>query len=224
MGQRSSPTECGQFLTDIANMEQKINIAELLKDAPKEIWKPIPGYEGLYEASNLGRIKRIWNPQYEIEPHIIKPFMVGKYLSVGLSKDNVRVQRRVHRLVSLAFNPNPNNYPCINHKDEDKLNNCATNLEWCTAKYNCNYGHGIEKCSKARLNDPNRSKPVEALDSKGNVILSFHSLKEAARKGYSKQLISEACRGVQRTKCKTYKHLYWRFRNNEALLGKEVEE
>lgn len=209
-------------------MNENINIAGILKDAPKnrlqgvldgapkdldgEVWKPIPKYEELYAVSNYGRIKRVGGFVNRYGEHLIHQFRVGEYMSVGLSKDGIRVQRRVHRLVSLAFVPNPNNCPCINHKDENKLNNHADNLEWCTAKYNINYGNGIRKASIARKNDPNRSKPVEALDESGKIVLVFPSLKEAGRNGYNIQLISEACRGKQRTKCKTYKHLYWRFK------------
>lgn len=114
----------------------KINIAEILSidDFPNEIWRDIPLLKGQYQASNMGRIKR--KAAGKIREHILKQFKVGEYMSVGLSGGNIKMQRRVHRLVAMTFIPNPNKLPCINHKDENKLNNTATNLEWCNIKYN----------------------------------------------------------------------------------------
>lgn len=103
------------------------------------IWKPIDGYEGLYEVSNTGLIKSLNCYNYK-EPRIMK---LGKrpdgYLSVGLSKNNVTKTKTVHRLVAKAFLPNPNNLEMVNHKDEDRTNNNVENLEWCTRTYNQNY-------------------------------------------------------------------------------------
>lgn len=101
-----------------------------------EIWKPVVGYEGLYEVSNLGRIKSLncYNYKY---PRILK---LGKrpdgYLCVGLSKNNTTKTKVVHRLVAEAFIPNPDNLEMVNHKDEDRANNNVENLEWCTRSYN----------------------------------------------------------------------------------------
>lgn len=100
-----------------------------------EIWKDVAGYEGLYQISNLGRVKGLKRNK------ILALKDNQGYLKIGLRKPKDK-QRffSVHRLVAIAFIPNPNNYPQINHKDECKTNNCVSNLEWCTAKYNCNYG------------------------------------------------------------------------------------
>lgn len=102
----------------------------------KEIWKPVVGYEGLYEVSNFGRVKSLNCYNYK-EPRIMK---LGKrqdgYLSVGLSKNNTQKTRIVHRLVAEAFIPNPNNLEMVNHRDEDRTNNHVENLEWCTRAYN----------------------------------------------------------------------------------------
>lgn len=107
----------------------------------KEIWKPIRGYETLYEVSNFGKVKGIKRNKL-LKPKISR----DGYLRVGLRKPNEK-QRWffIHRLVAIAFIPNLNNYPQINHKDEVKTNNCVNNLEWCTAKYNCNYGTHIQR-------------------------------------------------------------------------------
>lgn len=80
----------------------------------------------------------------------------------------------VHRLVAQAFIPNPNNLPQVNHKDEDKTNNCVDNLEWCTNKYNCNYGNHIENIvKKTRM-------PIYSIDEDGNIEY-FDGVREAIR-------------------------------------------
>ena len=112
-----------------------------------EIWKDIKGYEGLYQVSNLGRVKSL--PKYHktksgyfSKERIIKTIRNDRgYLMVGLSKDWKKKKVFVHRLVAEAFIPNPNNYTQINHiNEQEKDNNNVDNLEWCTCKYNCNYG------------------------------------------------------------------------------------
>lgn len=115
----------------------------------KEIWKDIEGYEGLYQISNLGRVKSLEkyvntaiknNTKVKRKEQILKQYNKNGYLQVTLTHNNKRKYFGVHRLVANAFIPNLNNYPQVNHKDENTLNNCVDNLEWCTAKYNCNYG------------------------------------------------------------------------------------
>ena len=121
----------------------------------KEIWKDIPNYEGLYQASNLGRIKSL--ERIDTNNHIIKERVLKQkinksgYLYVMLYKNHNRKTLRVHKLVAQTFIPNPNNYLQINHKDENKHNNCIDNLEWCTPSYNQNYGTRNEKVSKKVL-------------------------------------------------------------------------
>ena len=125
----------------------------------KEIWKDIPNFEGYYKISNLGRIKsvtrkakvKILNNDYRtIKGQLISPAKTRDgYLKVSLSKNHKRYYFKVHRLAAQAFIPNTNNYPCINHKDENKENNRVDNLEWCTVKYNCNYGTRNERIAKA---------------------------------------------------------------------------
>ena len=203
-------------------MENKINIAEILSidDLPNEIWKDIPGYKGFYQASNLGRIKRM--AAGKIREHILKQFRVGEYMSVGPSVNNVRTQRRVHRLVAMAFIPNPNRFPCINHKDENKLNNTVANLEWCDVKYNCNYGTSILRCSESRKNNK-YSKKVEKVDRQGNIVAIYPSLKECKTNGYNAQIISQLCNQKSGCRYKTHKGYFWRFHKdnvcNEHLLG-----
>lgn len=101
----------------------------------KEIWKDIKGYEGLYQVSNWGRI---WSSRKQ---RYMKPYDNKGYLRVDLiAKNGKRKQEFVHRLVALTFIDNPENYTIVNHKDENKTNNCVENLEWCSREYNNNYG------------------------------------------------------------------------------------
>lgn len=141
----------------------------------EEIWKPI-GYEG-YEVSNLGRVKSY---KYDkINGKIMKPYKNTKgYLQIDLQLDGRKRENRVHlsvhRLVAIAFIPNPDNLPQVNHKDEDKTNNCVDNLEWCTNDYNAHYGTHIERVAeKIRM-------PIYSVDKQGN-IEHFPGVREADR-------------------------------------------
>ena len=111
----------------------------------KEIWKPIKGYEGLFEVSNLGRVKAIerkknCNRGYGIiKEHFLKPNNHGTcgYYRVPLTnKEHIRKYYLVHRLVAENFIENPKNLPQINHNDGNKDNNAVDNLEWCTVSFN----------------------------------------------------------------------------------------
>lgn len=97
-----------------------------------EKWKEVKDYEGLYWVSNLGHVKNKHG-------RILKPEIRTGYYSVNLCKNGKRTHFRIHRLVAEAFIPNPDDLPMINHKDENKLNNEAINLEWCDNTYNTHY-------------------------------------------------------------------------------------
>ena len=106
-----------------------------------EIWRDIKGYEGKYQISDLGRIKSLNYRGNTNQEHILKLKEARNgYNQVQLYKNGKGVFYLIHRLVAEAFIPNPKNLPEINHKDENKLNNNVENLEWCTRKYNNNYG------------------------------------------------------------------------------------
>lgn len=121
-----------------------------------EEWRSIPGYEGLYEVSNLGRVKSLEisyirkNGIMDHKPEIIlSPKNNGTgYFIVCLYKNKIHKYCLIHRLVALTFIPNPDNLPCVNHKDEDKTNNRVDNLEWCDHKYNSNYNGVLKKRSQ----------------------------------------------------------------------------
>ena len=111
----------------------------------QEIWKDITGYEGLYQVSNAGRIKSFRKSSRFRKPdeYILTPSVSNNgYCQVTLYDGAERHKFLVHRLVAISFIDNPNNYSFINHKDENKLNNSADNLEWCTIAYNNSYGTG----------------------------------------------------------------------------------
>lgn len=143
----------------------------------QEIWKDIVGYEGLYQVSNLGRVKVLpktihygWynNKVVNQEEMIKKNTLRNKsgYYFTTLTKDKVRHFFQIHRLVAEAFLPNPNNYECVNHKDENKTNNNVDNLEWCTRKYNANYGSRNKKISLSMTGEKNyHHKKVKCLET-----------------------------------------------------------
>lgn len=117
----------------------------------EEIWKPVQGFEKAYFISNLGRIKNS-------QGNIVQTFINGRGYEVGvLFQGKRKAMIRVHRLVAIAFIPNPNNFPIVNHRDEDCTNNTASNLEWCTTRYNLNYGTSRARLSEAVKGENNHN-------------------------------------------------------------------
>lgn len=166
----------------------------------EEIWKDIAGYEGLYQVSNLGRVKNIKSGI------ILKPAKNSAgYLHVHLTGNK---HYYLHRLVALAFIPNPHNYPEVNHKDENKENNCVDNLEWADRKYNCNYGTRNEKMANSLTNHKERSKAVIQYSSKGEFVKQYPSIKEAERQtGINNSWIVRCLKGKRKS---TYGFI-WRY-------------
>lgn len=183
----------------------------MAKRKPKEEWADIPGYEGLYRISTYGRIiakprKRTYVDKdgnekvryYEhrfIEPKSDK----NEYKHVSLCDAQENSKRfPIHRLVAMAFVPNPDNLPIVNHKDENKSNNHADNLEWCTNEYNITYGTAVaRRIATYKANSPARAlaraeKKAEArIKEKGMIVVdvscgptigTFRTIEEAKQK------------------------------------------
>lgn len=155
----------------------------------KEIWRDVKDFEGLYQVSNLGRVrsldKVVRRPDggsYPIKGRIMGQFELrGHYLQVHLSKDGKKKDMKVHRLVAMAFIPNPDNLPQINHKDYNRQNNRLENLEWCDAKYNSNYSACHRHKTLPRGKDNKLAKPIDMFDMQGNYKRSFYGAAEACR-------------------------------------------
>ena len=166
-----------------------------------EVWKDIKGYEGRYQVSNLGRVRSL---KFKSHTRFSKSGVLTAmkdslgYMCVNLSRKTFKV----HRLVAGAFIENPNNYKCVNHKDEDKTNNKAENLEWCSHKYNNNYG-----TRNARISQ-NGGRKIAQYSLNGELIKTWNSEAEAARHYKVKRTtISGCCAGRQHTSC----GYIWRF-------------
>lgn len=115
----------------------------------EEQWRPVPGYDGNYEVSNLGNVRA--RRRQGSPGGLLKQRASSKgYQMVSLCKHGHYTACSIHRLVAIAFIDNPYNYPCVNHKDENKLNNRVDNLEWCTYQYNNNYGTCKQRSIESR--------------------------------------------------------------------------
>lgn len=158
-----------------------------------EIWRDIPGYIGIYQVSNKGKVRR--KEKYKAEPGVLRPIkMLNGYLCVDLSYKCKRKRIGIHRLVAMAFIPNPEGLPQINHKNEIKTDNRVENLEWCTQGYNNNYGTARFRSSIKQ------SKPVLQFTLDGKIIRRFYGMHEAQREtGICVQNIHKCCIGVYKT-------------------------
>ena len=168
----------------------------------KEIWKDIFGYEGLYQVSDQGRVKSLERKvrhgrgiDLTIKERILKPGTDrGGYLRVGLCDGGKQKTFKVHRLVCEAFHENPDNKPQVNHLNEIKTDNRACNLEWSTAKENCNHGTHNERIAKTR------SKPVGQFTLDGKLLKTWTSAMEAGKQiGFNYSHVSEVANGKRKT-------------------------
>ena len=169
-----------------------------------EIWKPIKGYDGLFDVSNLGRVKSLSKLTYCGHNHLTKQnkedsirklqISVNGYITVILFKNGVGKQHQVHRLVGEAFLDNPNDYPQINHKDENKQNNLPENLEWCTNLYNSQYGTVYHRRKEGL------KRPIEQYDLNGEYIKTYSSAVDVGEiYGHGTNGIYRCCNGFQKT-------------------------
>ena len=150
----------------------------------EEVWKDIAGYEGLYQVSNLGRVKSLarkvatgrgWRI---IKETILKQSLSNTgYYRVYLSEHSKLKPYSVHRLVATAFIPNPKNYPFVNHKSEVKTENFVENLEWCDQSYNTTYGTSMERQIETQRKTMSTNKKVLNVDTGKEYV----SISEASR-------------------------------------------
>lgn len=170
----------------------------------QEIWKDIVNYEGLYQISNLGRVRSLhWNNTNETR--LLTPFDNDGYVRIGFRHNRKLKNFLVHVLVATAFIPNPENKPEVNHKDGNKKNNCVCNLEWVTKKENKRHAidNNLIKHKVCRY----KPTPIAQYDLNGNFINSFPSQREASRQlGLNQARISCALKNN-----KPYRNYIWRF-------------
>lgn len=170
----------------------------------KEIWKQIDGFDGRYSISSYGRVR---SEEYvDSNGHCHKQFIrkasigTNGYYGVVISLNGKSIRREIHRLVAVAFVQNPNNHNVVNHKDENKLNNRADNLEWCTQKYNQNYSYIPE----------DHHIPILQFSMNGEFIKEWESVSHVS-KAFGKKVchITSCCRGKLHS-CMGY---IWRYKD-----------
>lgn len=158
----------------------------------KEVWASIKGYEGLYEVSNFGNVRSLKFGKIKY----LKPANNGfGYYHVILCKNGIKKDYKVHRLVANAFIENPNNLPQINHIDENKTNNKASNLEWCDNQYNKRYS---------------QAKNVMGISENGRKTILLEAVNDGNLLGFSNGNISNAANGKFNKKgSHKYKGIEW---------------
>lgn len=177
-------------------------------EAKNEIWKDIQGYEGMYQVSNLGRVRSL--DREIVTPHPRNPKYIHRYIKMGgiksqrlnnkgyrevdLYKNNIQDTRTVHRLVATAFLPNPSHLPEVNHIDENPRNNRLENLEWVDRLQNVRHGTGRQRMGRSHWT------PVEQYTLDGQFIRRWECMQQAADELHLHMTkISAVCRGKAKT-------------------------
>lgn len=182
----------------------------------KEIWKPIRGYEGLYEVSNTGKVKSLartvetyngWTRSFKERILTLHSSKITKrhpkpMYHVELWKENKRKTFMIHRLVAQAFIPNPKGKPEVNHKDGDRNNNHISNLEWCTSSENSYHAY------RTGLAKPKHAKPIRGINKVTGATVEFKSTEEAAREIKGNP---DAIRSALKGRSKTSAGFYWEY-------------
>lgn len=190
-----------------------------------EIWKPIAGFDGCYEVSNLGHVKsigrlckrKLFGGFMKVKERIMKPHLNKfGYQQIYLSRGGVRKRYSVHRLVALSYIPNPNGKPNVNHIDGNPKNNKVENLEWCTQSENSL--HSIHVLgNKHGVGNKNQDKkiPIICFDDEGNIINQYDSTVSASKDlGIHRNAITNNISGVSK---------YCNYKNKKVTFKKQTK-
>lgn len=175
----------------------------------EEIWQPIQGYEGTYEVSTLGRVRSL-NRVVErsdgikrtYKSRILKPCIsYNGYAQVKLQINSTSKGQTIHRLVAIAFIPNIENKPQVNHKDGNKLNNQASNLEWITPSENIKHQitTGLQPKQSIGKESSNYKGDIHVFDSTGTLVDILVGKKDMVSKGYNPGYIYNILAGRRKT-------------------------
>ena len=164
-------------------------------------FKVIPGFEK-YLINTTGDVFSTHSNR------ILRTQIKKGYRTVNLSVQGKTITRAVHRLVAITFIANPQKLPAVNHKDENKLNNEVSNLEWCSVAYNNSYNGRIQRIARKHY------KPVLQYDQQGNLIREYPSLGAVAEQGYSKKYVGKVCRHEKYS----YRHKGFIFKYKEEVM------
>ena len=176
---------------------------------------------GIYQVSNLGRIKRLgyyrkikpkgYEQTVYYKEKILSPIYTDRYVQLTLCKNGKRQLGLLHRLVAEAFVPNPENLPLVNHKDENKHNNCVDNLEWCNCKYNLNYGKGY-KIHKHNMRT-RYGKSVDQYTKNGTFIKTYECVNDVEPE-YSATKVVACCK----KKRNYHKNFIWVYHGETPVI------
>lgn len=172
-----------------------------------EIFKDVTGYEGLYQISNLGRVKSLKYDKF------MTPAISNGYQRIGFTKNSIKKFYRVHRLVAQAFIPNPDNKPFVNHKDGVRDNNVVDNLEWCTISENEQHKYEVLGYEYPKGENNKMAIKVNQYNKSGEFIKTYGCIRDAERDlVINKSNIIECCKGIR----KTAGGFIWKYTDSEA--------
>lgn len=199
----------------------------------EEVWKDIPGYEGLYQVSSLGRVKSLGRyvytngtPRLRKELFLKQHVSKSGYVRTALSKDGRTVSFSIHRLVAMAFLPNPENKPAVDHINAIRTDNSVNNLRWATHFENANNPLTIKAHSESQKNgvshfnrDIYGASPILRISQDG-AIAEYACIADAVREGYSAKKIQRCCQG----KRILYLGYDWRYKNKDTKPPINISE